>query len=278
MLTAAPTAGVGAGASLLSGRRSAGDGLLPGVDAALAKATAAAKLAWKLEEGVKSESEANQKYAPLMKAEVAVAKTAAEAAGEADDKATALLAETRAGVNKAAMAAAEAYYEEVRKAGADATAAASPPAPAPAPASVPAGAAGGARAADAAAEAAAKPYRALLLRGEQAVADYQHRAEALAIKSSNLQGQALAFAGTAKQYQAAGQTAEAKKAMITARLLLEQGKQLRSEAEQLHATAVVFNSGLPVYHLAEQAAADAAVVEAEEVLPLPPAPPRMLPY
>jgi len=265
----------------LSGRRSAGDRLLPGLDAALAKATAAAKLAWQLEKGVKSESEANQKYADLLKAEVAVAKTAAEAAGEADDKATALLAEMRASVDQAAMAAAEAYYAEVQKAGADATAAASAPAPAPAsaPAAAPAGVVGGAQAAAAAAVAAAKPYHALLLRGEKAVADFRHQAEALAIQSSNLEGQALALAGSARQQQAAGQTAAAKQAMIFAHKLLDRGKHLKAEAEQLHATAVEFNAGLPVYQVAEQAAANAAVVEAAEVVPpLPPAPPRVLPY
>jgi len=219
-------------------------------DAAAAKAGQAAQRAWIAEAQAKKIVEGNLKFLPLAKAEIATAKSAAKAAEKEDKKATKLLEETRKVARESAMKAAMGFFAQVRGAGA----------------------AGSAEewaarrsmaekaevAAARAASNAAMPYRAMLLRGQQVVADYTKRAQALAAAASNLQAEGVTLASSAEQYQMVGQTTKASQIMVTAHSLLNQGIQMRKQAEQLSAEAKEVNDALPLYHQAEEAAFQSA--------------------
>lgn len=231
-------------------------------DAAASVAAEAAKRAWVAEAQVKKTTEANLKFIPLAKAETALAETAANTAAEQDATATALLAETRAAADQAALQAASDYLARVKSAGA---------------ASVLTYQAAKKTieqqsevAAAKAAAAAAAPYQAMVLRGQRVVADYNQRARALAAASSNLQAEGMTLASSAEQYQMVGQVAKASQIMMTAHSLLNQGKAMRNEAQQLVAAGKEVQGAIPLYHLAEEAAVQSAAQAANPaVLPEP---------
>lgn len=221
---------------------------------AAAAAAQAAKQAWAFEEEIKKQASDNLKYVPMVKAQIATAKAAAETAAEEDEHATKLLEETRVAVNTAALKAARDYILQVRQAAAEASAQAGEKDAA-------AAAAAEVRIAQAAARAA-MPYHANLLRLQRVEADYQQRAQALAVASNHLKAEGMTLASSAEQYQRVGQVAQANQIMVTAHSLVNQGERMKQQAQQLYATMQEFHDALPVYQQAEQAAADSAAAAA----------------
>mmetsp|Transcript_57653 Transcript_57653/g.165336 ORF Transcript_57653/g.165336 Transcript_57653/m.165336 type:complete len:279 (-) Transcript_57653:81-917(-) len=223
-------------------------------DAAVAAAAAAAKKAWAAEAKVKQFAAANAKYVPLVEAEVDVAKAAAEAAAESEQKANQILADTRAAAKDAAIAAAMDYFAQVKAAGSEATNAAL---------SVQAAGSEGVKVeASRAAATAAKPYNAMLLRGQRVVYDYVTHSQALAAAGNHLQAEAMTLASSAEQYQMIGQVAQANQIMMTAHSLLSQGDRMRKEALDLRRKVADVQAALPLYQQAEQAAVASAAQQA----------------
>jgi hypothetical protein len=235
-------------------------GMTPNVDISVMKATEQAKLAWAMAKKLEKQAEENKKVPPLVKAEVALARTAAETAGEEDLKLEGMVNKARKDAKKVAMEAAEGFYAQVKAAGA-------------------AGAAEAQAARDAAddgvevrtAQAAVKaamPYHAMLLRGQKVVVDYANTARALAAASNNLKIEGAALASNAEQYQAVGEWNKAATVMATAHQLMKQGQMMSAQAKALQSDAAQVQASLPLYHAAEQSAASVAAAEANPaVLP-----------
>lgn len=221
---------------------------------ALSRATWAAKTAWALVKDLEKRSEANTDYVPLIEEEIARAEEAARRAKEEDEKLTELLNQTRESAGQAALEAAEDFYMSVKEAGARAIAEAAEQHRAAAERAE-------VKAAKEAATAA-MPYHAMLMRGQKAVMDYQHRAQALATASNILKSEGQKLAASANQYQATGYAAQASQIMATARAVVNQAGTMTQEAERLHATASKVNEALPYYQMAERSAADSAAAAA----------------
>lgn len=235
---------------------------------AAAGAEAAARRAWVVEASAKKVAQGNLKFVPLVKAEIAMAKSAADTAAEKDRQATKLYDKTQASTRQAAMRAAHEYLAEVREAAAEAT--------------VQAG--DGRQAAEEAAEVAAGraaaqaalPYHANLLRLQRLTVDYEQHAQAMAAASNNLKGESSKLAAAAQQYQSMGQTVQATQMMVTAHSLLSQGERLKKEAKKLDGTARELYDALPFYQQAEQAAAENAAAAANPAILTPGS--SLLPY
>merc|ERR1719329_2045094 len=96
-------------------------GKVPTIEDEVKKATDAAKESWKLVKEVAKQTKENNEIPPMVKAQVALAKTAALQAKAADEAAIALVAKTQAAADAAALESAKAYYKEVQLAGAKAS-------------------------------------------------------------------------------------------------------------------------------------------------------------
>lgn len=213
-------------------------------------ASMAARRAWTLTKDIKVTAKKNLKFIPLIKAEVAMAKAAADTAAEKDKEATKLYEKVKAEAWDAANKAAQDYLSQVRAVAAAATnQASSQRAAKEVEAEV--------RAGQAAAKAA-MPYNANLLRMQKVTVAYEQRAHAMAAASNNLKGEGASLAASANQYQAVGQTVKANQIMVQAHSLFDQGERLKEAAEELHETATEIYSALPMYQKAEQSAADSA--------------------
>lgn len=242
-------------AVLLGHRRTGLDAVVSGVEAALSKATSAAKLAWAMTDGIKKQSEESLKLAPLVEAEVATVERAATTAKEQDDLATQLLNQTRTAVEKAAYKAAEEYYMKVKRAGSQARDEATARALET-------------RAVDAAAHAA-KPYKESYFRAKKVMMEYLKHAKALALASHSLQAEGANESTAAIQYQTSGQVLQAEYFTKMAQALLGQADTMMKQAKEAHAQALRIEEGLPKYDHAGQAASDraAAVVRATATAP-----------
>jgi len=224
------------------------------IDDSLKKATAAAEQAWALSKAVDTETKKILKAGNSVGAEIARAKTAAETAKKEDEKATNLFYKTRTSAIQAAVFAARAYYDEVKRAGADADAARKKAlAKAAEQAEV--------KAAKAAA-AAAMPYHAQLLRGQKVVVDYMRKAQALSAAGVSLKKEGFKLAQSAEMYQQNAQLAEASQVMMQAHSVMSQGIGYEAQAAKLHSAASEINGALPALQLAGQAAADSAAMTA----------------
>merc|ERR1719238_2536543 len=187
-------------------------------------------------------------------AEVASAKSAADTAKKEDEKATALYYKTRTSAIQAAVFAARAYYDEVRKAGAAADAARK--------AALKKAAEQAEVKAAKAAAAAAMPYHAQLLRGQKVAVDYMKKAQALAAAGVSLKKEGFKLAQSAEAYQQNAQLAEASQISMQAKSLMSQGNGMEAQAAKLHAAASAINGALPALQMAGQAAADSAAMTA----------------
>lgn len=241
-------------------------GKLPTIDDEVKKATEAAKAAWQLVKEVAKQTKENNEFPPMVKAQVALAKTAALQAKAADEAAIALVAKTQVAADAAALEAAKAYYKEVQIMGAKASADA-------AKAKTQQAIQAEINAAKAAA-AAAMPYHQAILRGQKVIVEYQFRVAALSAASTNLKVEAKTLAAAAPGYQSMGQPVQANQMMMQANALYNRGAALKAEAESLHSSVTSISGSLGAYQLAEQAAADAAAANANppvlpEVDPLP---------
>jgi len=224
------------------------------IDDSLKKATEAAVQAWAMSKRVDMEVTKILKVGNSVSAEIALAKSAAETAKKEDEKATALFYKTRSSAFQAAVFAARAYYDEVRKAGAKADAERKAAlAKAAEQAEV--------NAANAAA-GAAMPYHQQLLRGQKVVVDYMKKAQALAAAGVALKKQGWNLAKNAEMYQMNAQLTQASQVMMQAHSLMSQGEGYEAQAAKLHATAVEINGALPALQIAGQAAADSAAMAA----------------
>lgn len=267
VFTAAPRADAKHQLSLLSGRARAAanatvmehldSGVVPveqTIEESMKQAQDAAKQAWALSHKVDEEVKKLLKNQNGLDGEIATAKAAAETAKKKDEKATALFYKTRTKAVKAALFAARAYYDEVKRAGANAdkkrkemlTAAAH---------------AAELNAAKAA-SSAAMPYHAQLLRGQKIVVDYLRRAQALGAASINLKKEGFKLSQHAEAYQQNNQLAEASQIMMQAHSLMSQGEAYASQAAQLESTAHEINGALPALQMAGQAAAESAAMSA----------------
>jgi len=224
------------------------------IDASVKKATTAAQQAWALSKAVSSEAALVLKAGNSVAAEIALAKSAADTAKKEDEKATALYYKTRSSAIQAAVFAARAYYDEVRKAGAAADAARKK-------ALAKAAEAAEVKAAQAAA-AAAMPYHAQLLRGQKVVVDYMRKSQALAASGVALKKEGYKLAQTAEMYQQNAQLGEASQVMMQATSLMKQGIGNEAAAARLHAAAAEINGALPTLQMAGQAAAESAAMSA----------------
>lgn len=259
IIAAASLAG-GRSASTLGGPielKAASDG---DVDKAVEDSNTAATNAWK----AAGEVQANAKAllggdAPLVKAEVAVAKGAADAAKKEDDKITSLLAETKAKVYAAAKEAATGYLAQVKSAAADAAAKAK--------ASLKASTAG-MLSAEQRAMAAAAPFKMQMLRGQAVVDAYSKRARALAFASNQLKGEGAEIAKNAAAYQYMGNVIMANRTLMKAHSLVAQAQVMEKEALQLQDLAKTGANTLPEIRDMAQAAA----TQASMMLPPPPVP------
>merc|ERR1719330_2058881 len=119
---------------------------------------------------------------------------------------------------------------------------------------------------------AAMPYHGNLLRLQSVAVLYERRAQAMAAASNNLRGEGAKLAPSANQYQAVGQTVEARQILVQAHSLVDQSERLTEQATQLQATAQELYNDIPMYQQAEQAAAENAAAAAN-----PPALPPELP-
>lgn len=240
--------------------RELGSGDVGDVDKAVEDANTAATNAWK----AAGEVQANAKAlaggdAPLIKAEVAVAKGAADAAKKEDEKLTKLLTATKAKVYSAASKAATDYLAQVKAAAADATAKAK--------ASLKASTAG-MLTAEQRAMAAAAPFKAQFLRGQNVVDAYNTRARALAFASNQLKSEGDEFAKNAQAYQSMGSLNMANRTMMKAHSLVAQAVVMEKEAQQLQDLAKQGANALPDIRDAAQAAATTASL----FVPPPPVP------
>lgn len=224
------------------------------IDASLAKATDAAKVAWLISKQVSDSSQAVLKSGNTITAQIELAKSAAETAKEEDEKATKLFYKTRNKAVEAAVFASREYYEQIKK---EASKAAEniddELKKAAAEAEVKAAKA---------ASAAAMPYQEQLLRGQKVIVDYQKKAQALAAASNNLKTESSKLAFSASQYQMLGQVVRARQMMMQAHSLFDEGEGMKNEALKLNEAAQQIHSALPAYQLAEQAAATAAAAGA----------------
>mmetsp|Transcript_94597 Transcript_94597/g.276469 ORF Transcript_94597/g.276469 Transcript_94597/m.276469 type:complete len:291 (-) Transcript_94597:181-1053(-) len=229
-------------------RRSTGElnEIVPGIKAALSKATSAAKLAWAITSSVKKQTEENLKLAPLVEAEIANVQKAAETAKEQDDRATALFNETRAAVEEAAMEAAQDYYMKVKLAGAHART------------KMEAFRGTVERRAAKAADDASKPYSSALVRAKKVMVEYSKHAQALAAAAITLQADSANETAAASEYQRLGQVPQAEHLMRRAGALFHQAELMKERAEQMRAKALQVQEGLPAYHEAERLAAESA--------------------
>jgi len=224
------------------------------IDASLKKATVAAQQAWAMSKLVDTEATKILKAGNSVAAEIALAKTAADTAKKEDEKATALYYKTRTSAIQAAVFAARAYYEDVKKAGALAD-------KARIAALKKASEAAEVNAAKAGA-AAAMPYHAQLLRGQQVVVDYMKKAQALAAAGVSLKKEGFKLAQSAEMYQQNAQLAEASQIMMQATSIMKQGQSYEAQAAKLHEAASAINGGLPALQMAGQAAAESAAMAA----------------
>jgi len=252
---------------LLSATRRTGKQFVPTVEAALAKATAAAAKATAMTALVKKQAKANLKFGPLVKAEVGTAEAAATAAKESDEAVTKLMNETRAKVEAAALSAAQMYYKEVQAAGQAAAAASK---------------VGGPAAemhventvATASAKAAA-PFSAALLRAQKQIGDNIRRSQAMAAASNELFQQSWMLANSARTYLAQRtptSAVQAKQIMLTAHSVFHQAQLMKQEAEMRHANAEEVYALLPSYQIAQHAAVENAAFGAAPDFPAPPPP------
>lgn len=231
---------------------------------AAAQAETAARQAWALEAQVKKIGLENLEYVPLVKAEIAMAQSAADTAKESDEQATKLYEETLEKTQKAATEAADEYLTKVRAEAAAATASSAAKRAVFAKAAEENAGLSAAR--------AAMPYHGNLLRLQSVAVLYERRAQAMAAASNNLRGEGLKLAQSANQYQAVGQTVQASQILVQAHSLVDQSQRLKTQATQLQATAQELYNDIPLYGQAEQAAANSAAAAAN-----PPALPRVLP-
>jgi hypothetical protein len=224
------------------------------IDESLKKASAAAEQAWALSKQVDLEATRILKAGNSVGAEIALAKSAADTAKKQDEKATALYYKTRTAAIQAAVFAARAYYDEVKKAGADADAARKKAlAKAAEQAEV--------NAAKAAA-AASMPYHAQLLRGQKVVVAYMRKAQALAAAGVSLKKEGFKLSQQAERFQQNAQLGEASQILMQATSLMKQGEGMEAAAAKLHAAASDINGALPALQMAGQAAAEAAAMGA----------------
>jgi len=224
------------------------------IDDSLKKATSAAEQAWALSKQVDKEATKILLAGNSVAAEIATAKAAADTAKKEDDKATALFYKTRTSAIQGAVFAARAYYDEVKKAGADADAARKKALKVAAEAAE-------VNAAKAAA-AAAMPYHAQLLRGQKVVVDYMRKAQALSAAGVSLKKEGFKLAQSAEMYQQNAQLGEASQIMMQAHSVMSQGAGMEAQAAKLHAAASEINGALPALQMAGQAAADSAAMTA----------------
>jgi len=230
------------------------------VDQAVEDANTAATNAWKAAGEVQANAKALQGGdAPLIKAEVAVAKGAADAAKKEDDKITNLLIATKAKVYAAANTAASDYLAQVKAAAADAAAKAKAALKAHTD---------GMMTAEQRAMAAAAPYRAQFLRGQAVVDAYSRRARALAFASNQLKEQGADIAKNAQAFQTMGELNMANRTLMKAHSLVAQAEVMEKEAHQLQDLAKQGSNALPDLRDAAQAAA----TQAEIFIPPPPVP------
>merc|ERR1719316_1930960 len=230
------------------------------LEAAVEKATQAAKDAEGILKNTQEQSERNNAYVTPAKAFQAEAKVAAKNAKDALDEATALEKETRKAAEKAALEAAKEYFKSVKEKGAEeAKKAAAAKAALEKKMEIKAAVAAG---------KAAEPYHQYILRGQKVIVEYQTRAQELATTSNTLKSQGMQLAGSADQYQLMGQTIQANQIMMQAHTLFKQGETMKNEALRLKAAADSVSSSLPTYQLASQAAAAAAAAAANpDVMP-----------
>lgn len=234
-------------------------GALLASDAAAA-AAAAARQAWMFKAQVEKVANENLKFVPLVEAEIAMARAAAETAKEKDDEATKLYEETRETTKEAAMKAAHDYFAKVQAAAAEGTVKSGQNEEVMRSAAEEAAGRSAAR--------AAMPYHGNLLRLQRVVTSYEQHARAMALASNNLKGEAARLASSANQYQAAGQTLKANQMMMQVQSLFEQGERLKQQAEKLDGTARELYKAMPLYQQAEQAAvANAAAAANPPSLP-----------
>lgn len=220
-------------------------------DQAVADASAASVQAWAAAGQVAAKSkELLGGDAPLIAAEVTVAKSAADAAAKEDAQLGLLLFATRNAAAKSAMAAASNYLEQVKNAANIAVAAAMAAKHGP----------DGPTAAAHRALAASVPFKFQMLRGQAIVKSYSQRAQALAMASNRLKTESNDMAVSAQRLQAMGNVIMANRTMTTAHSLVEQAEAMEEEAENLQALAVEGNAVLPTYKDMAQAAATGAAL------------------
>lgn len=224
------------------------------IETSLQKATVAAEQAWALSKAVSKEADEILKKGNDISAEISLAQAAADTAKKEDEKATKLYYKTRSDAIQAAVFAARAYYDDVKKAGAQADAERKKMLQAAAETAE-------VNAAKAAANAA-MPYHAQLLRGQKVVVDYMRKAQALAAASVSLKKEGLKLAQYAEGYQQNAQLAEASQVMMQATSIMKQGEAYEAEASKLSVAANEINGALPALQMAGQAAADSAAMTA----------------
>ncbi|CAJ1331243.1 unnamed protein product [Effrenium voratum] len=222
------------------------------------QAKQASEKAWEHAKELKTSAKDAAKISEEVKAAGEGAKAAMEKAKELDAQMSKLYESTRQSTVAAASAAAMAYYQEVKQAGAQAVAEAARPV---------SGAEEEERVAKAAIEAA-MPYHEAQVVAQKRAADYQLRAQAMSAAGNQLQVEGVRLAPSAAGYQQTGKPKEANQIIMTAHMLVDQGLKLKRQAKTIHQTAVELNDALPAYRSAEQAATlHAAAMAAGPLLP-----------
>lgn len=216
------------------------------VDAALAKAKDAARLAWAMAKEVQVHSDASVKLAPLVQAEIATVEAAAETAQEEDEDATAVFEETRNAINTAAMMAAQNYYARVKLAGIAARDQAAAAKQATDDEAATAG------------EKAAVPYAEAKLRAAKTEQEYLARSAAMSRAAQGLRNESAAEAAAAGDKEAQRQGPQAKWLAQRADALLRQAEKLEEGAQQMKVQAQQVEKLLPGYERQRKFAAESA--------------------